>query len=159
KAISDAGRKGLDIAPAAVIPDLGEWYRTAEGNVAEFDIGKDFKRFSCVDWWRLSRGTDAICAEGYGVLVQHFARFIPVQLNTTVYKIDWAGAGIRLSTTRGDIHARTCIVTSSIGLLASGRPLFSPSLPPHLQEAIARLPMGSYNNIGISLSDTIFDWE
>ena len=47
-------------------------------------MAKDFDHFSCMDWWNyLEPETNSwFCTEGYGALVNHRWRKVPVQFNT-----------------------------------------------------------------------------
>lgn len=155
-AIGRAGAAGMDVSPAAVVPDLGEWADLANLNVGPYEQGKDFSRFSCEDWWCSEDSKDWYCKEGYGALVVHRLGAIPVQLNTAVTKINWAGSGVVVSTALGNIKARKCIVTVSTGVLAKGGLGFEPALSAAKQESFHNISMGINNHIALQFRGNFF---
>ncbi len=156
RAIGKAGKKGRDVSPADVVPDAGEWTATVHQAIGPYEMGKDFDRFSCRDWWDQEEGPDAICRQGYGSLVEGLARDIEVELNTVVNRIDWSGDGVRVDTGRGSIRAACCIVTVSTGVLAAGGIRFEPGLPSSLQAAFNGISMGFYNHLALQFSQNFF---
>jgi len=156
EAISDAGRDGRDVAPAAVAPRDGRWTGTAWFGIGPWEMGKDMDDFSCQDWWNSADSVDWYCAEGYGRLVADHARGLPVHLNTPATRIRWGGPGVEVDTPRGTIRARAVIVTVSTGVLAAGDIAFDPPLPEAKQAAFHGIEMGDYNHITLQFSRDIF---
>jgi monoamine oxidase len=155
-AISRAGRAGRDVAPASVVPDGLEWNGLVHLAIGPYEMGKDFDHFSCTDWWNSNSGTDNYCAEGYGALLAHWARGIPVELSTRAQAIKWGGDGVDVETSNGTISAKACIVTVSTGVLASGELRFDPALPADKESAFHSLTMGLYNHIALQFEDNPF---
>ena len=155
-AITKAGRKGRDIAPAEVVPDLGDWALTANFFVGAYEIAKDLDRFSCKDWYSAEEGTDWYCREGFGALFAHSARDVVAQLNTRAETIRWGGQGVQVETNRGTLSARAVVITVSTGVLAQGGIAFDPPLPLKKQDAINVLTMGHYHHVALQLSDNFF---
>ena len=87
--------------------------------------------------------------DGYGSLLERHASAINVELNTAVEHIDWSGKEIVVTTNRGTLRAKHVIVTVSTGVLAARNITFNPALPVPTQEAIAALPLGTYNNFAM----------
>ncbi|MSP67902.1 MAG: FAD-dependent oxidoreductase [Alphaproteobacteria bacterium] len=96
-------------------------------------------------------------AQGYGALIAAWGADVPVRLNTVVTAIDWGGPGVRLATARGTLDAQAAIVTVSTAVLASERLRFRPALPADKTAAIAALPLGTANRIGIAFDRDVFD--
>ena len=76
RAMSAAGRRGADVSPASVVPDVGKWRDLVHFVIGPWEMGKDFDAFSCEDWRNSDSGTDWFCKEGYGALLAHGARDI-----------------------------------------------------------------------------------
>ena len=155
-AISRAGRRGRDLSPAAVVPDVGRWHDLVHFVIGPWEMGKDFDAFSCADWWSGEGGPDWFCREGYGALVAHRARDLEVRLSTRVTDIDWGGSGVVLTTEQGRIRAQACIVTVSTGVLASGDIRFVPALPAEKVESFHRISMGLYDHIALFFDENVF---
>ncbi|MES0869793.1 flavin monoamine oxidase family protein [Pseudovibrio sp. SCP19] len=156
RAMWRAGRDELDVSPASVIPDLGDWGLTVDFLIGAYEIAKDLDSFSCVDWYTAAGGSDFYCRQGIGTLFQHSARDVAVQTDVTAEKIRWGGQGVTVETSEGTIAAKAVVVTVSTGVLASGDIEFDPPLPVKKQEAIQELPMGHYFHVGLQMSKNIF---
>ena len=87
--------------------------------------------------------------EGYGHLVASLAPGLPIRLNAAVREIDSSGKDIRVTTAKGTLTAKAVIITVSTGILAGGDIRFRPELPDWKQEAVADLPLGCHNRIGL----------
>jgi monoamine oxidase len=95
-----------------------------------------------------------------GNYVSSLADGLPVALNTPVTSIQWqAGSGVQLQTPSGTVQAKTVIVTTPVGVLASGKPAFEPGLPMQYTDAFAKLPMGKVEKIWLNYSEDIFRVE
>lgn len=92
--------------------------------------------------------------DGYGTLLERHAASIDVELNTAAEHIDWSGVDIVVTTNRGTLRAAQVIVTVSTGVLAARNITFNPVLPVPTQEAIAALPLGTYNNFAMLYGNT-----
>lgn len=156
ESISRAGRSGRDVSPADVVPDGGEWGRTVHFAIGAYEMGKDFDRFSCLDWWNGEAGSDWFCKQGYGALWAHGSRGVPVQLSTKAAAVKWGGPGVTVETDRGSLAAKACIVTVSTGVLANEVIRFDPPLPTAKQESFHRITMGLYNHIALQFHENIF---
>lgn len=156
KAISKAGKRGMDVAPADVLPTDGDWMKTAWFAIGAWEMGKDMEDFSCSDWWNSSGSTDWYYADGYGALVRDHAVGLTVALNTPVTKLKWGGSGVQVETPRGVISARAVILTVSTAVLADQGIVFDPPMPVKKQESFHGISMGYYNHIAIQLSADIF---
>ena len=155
RAISDAGRRGEDRSPAAVVPDAGEWHDLVHFVIGPWDMGKDFDDFSCVDWWNSEGGMDWFCKEGYGALLAHGARDLEVRLATRVERIRWGGQGVSVDTNRGSLRARACIVTVSTGVLANQDLRFVPELSAAKEESFHAVSMGHYDHIALLFDENV----
>jgi len=154
--IYKAGAAGQDIAASDAANVTGPWAPLAAAYVGPWSIGKELDGFSCLDWSTAIDGTDWFCREGFGAVVAHYGRDIPVKLSTPVTRIEWGSKGVSLETSAGTIAAKAAIVTASTGLLASGAITFQPALPADKQESFHRISLGSYNNIALLFSEDIF---
>ncbi len=94
--------------------------------------------------------------EGFGALIARFGADVPVTLNCAVQRIGWGGREIGLHTARGTVRARRALVTVSTGILGAGDIRVDPALPDWKQAAIAGLPLGTHNRIGLMFDRNLF---
>ncbi len=87
--------------------------------------------------------------EGYGATIAAAAD-ADVSLECPVNEIDHSGDMILVRTGKGDLTARTVIVTVSSALLAEERIRFTPALP-EKAEAASNLPLGLANKLFLAL--------
>lgn len=150
--LDNAGERRRDISIAKALGDLvndKEWGPVIMGSIGPWEMGEDLDRISVLDWYSQEGGPDWLCREGFGTLVAHYGRGLPVQLNTWVQNIDWSGQGVRVETNQGTVRAKKVIVTVSTGVLAAEKIRFTPALPVDKQEAFRDLKMNSYNHIAL----------
>ena len=155
-AISKAGQQEKDVSPASIMPDMGEWHDTVHLVIGPYEIAKDFDHFSCADFFNIFRGTKYYCKEGYGALLAHSAKDVPVHLSAKVEKIKWGRQGVSIETTQGDLSAKACIVTVSTGVLANEEIRFDPPLPLAKQESFHGISMAIYNHIALQFRQNFF---
>jgi monoamine oxidase len=114
------------------------------------DFGKDDDEISVADF-RAAEDLEPnyYTREGYGALVAHWGRDVPVTLSSPVRRVHWDGPGVRVETDLGAIAARAVIVTASTGVLAFDGIRFTPTLPERHVEAFHDLPMGLLTKVPI----------
>ena len=157
RAIGDVARasKG-DVAAAAALPkEFGEWRGTVEFVLGPYATGKDLSDLSAADLaQQAERETAAFCRQGFGTLLQRLAQGVPVTLNTPATQIGWGtrAGSVDIETPKGQISARTVIVTVSTGVLASGSIRFKPDFPKRQLDAAGRLKLGSYDHVALELA-------
>ncbi len=156
-ATSAAGRKGLDVAAASVIPAEMEFAGTAQSWIGPMDFAVDFKNLSTIDYYQYGAiHTNYMVRQGFGAVVKRMGAGLPVQLNTPVSRIDWGGSGVSVETAAGTIRAKACIVTVSTGVLNAELIKFSPVLPEQKLSAINNLPMGLLSKIALQFDGEKF---
>ena len=159
RAIGDVARAGkADVAAAQVLPkDLGDLRPSIEFYVGPFTCGKELTEVSSMDLARSAeRDVGAFCRQGFGALVARLAQGLPVQFATSVSNIDVSRRQVELRTSKGYLTARGAIVTASMGVLGAGKIRFDPELPRRYGDAIARLTMGSYEQIALEIPGNPF---
>ncbi len=166
-AFAAAGRSGKDISLKQALAKVrsNKWSPIAEYWNRD-STGQELEDVSVKDWWAGAEGDNYYCRAGYGTLVAHYGRNVPVELNTVVTQIDWSGQGAKITTNKGVINARYCIITVSIGVLAANQVRFLPELPNWKREAIDGFGMGNFLNIGLKFNkkriipvrDTAYFW-
>jgi len=102
------------------------WGYTVASEYGVWDMAQDSKDWSPKSWWNSLDATSWFCAEGYGSVVAHYGRDIPVKLRVAALEIDWSDDHIKLTTSAGTITARATILTVSVGVLAAGSIKFTP---------------------------------
>jgi monoamine oxidase len=113
--------------------------------------GIEASNASVMDWWNAIGGQNRLCPSGFGRMVAHFGRSIPVDLGVQVKKIDWSGSGVSVSTNKGTVRAKHCIITVSNGVLLSRRIKFTPAINNKLA-VLQGIPMANYMTIGLKFS-------
>jgi hypothetical protein len=154
RAIGEAARGKADVACAQVLPkDLLDLRPAVEFVLGPFGISRDLADVSAYDFAKLTeRDNDAFCRQGLGTLVAKLADGLPVQLSTAVTTITtWGRSNLDVETTRGRFQASAVIITASTAVLAGGKINFNPALPKRHVDAIAKLPLGSYDRIALEL--------
>lgn len=158
RTIARLGSKVEDVAPGPSIPVLLPWSHVANSWIGPMSMGADVDEFSAVDWYQLdSTEPNLMIKEGYGTLVAHFGRDVPVSLTTAARAIRWGGTGVEVETDAGTISAKACIITVSTGVLAAETIRFDPPLPAEKLEAIGNLPMGLLCKIPLQFQGTRLD--
>jgi len=133
-----------------------EWFDT----VQKISTSRDFDNFSPYDdnvnWISGGKG-DGFVKEGYGTLLAHYRKDVPVKLNTVANEIKWDGKNVKVETNNGTITAKACIVTVSTGVLNSGKIKFTPNLPEKKYEAFDGISMGNYYRITLQLKESFYE--
>lgn len=149
--------EGQDVAASTVIPTDLPYSAAVQSWIGPMDHGVDFADLSTADFNVYAElEIDYLVREGMGSLVSLLGVGLPIQLSTAATHIDWSGTGVRVETTAGAIAAKACIITVSTGVLASGGIRFTPDLPVDKQEAIADVPMGLLEKVGLMFDGTRF---
>ncbi len=142
-ALSKAGREGLDVSAASVIPKDLEYSGISQSWIGAMDWGVDFKDLSTKDAWESADpNPNYMVKQGHGALVARLGEGLPIKLSAPATRIDWSGNGVAVETPQGTVRAKTCIVTVSTGVLGASAIKFTPSLPAWKQQALDDVPMG-----------------
>jgi len=157
RALANRDRSGPDRSFAdllAMEPDS----RGASSPLTFLALGEDPQRVSVADYDQLWSGDDYVMPDGFGTLVARFGADVPVELSTPAQVIRWDGPGVVVETGRGEIRARTAIVTVPVGILASGAIRFAPALPSTTLEAIDGLGMGALTKVALRFNGERFGY-
>jgi monoamine oxidase len=158
RAIVAVGDIGRDVAAGGVLSDGGTWEATVAFVLGPLACAKDLNEVSAIDIARAEeRPDDLVVREGVGALLAAAAEGFNVERNSAVRRIDSRGRGfVTLETGRGNITARTVIVTASTNVLVGDRIRFEPSLPKRTLDALARLSLGTYDRVVFELAGNPF---
>jgi len=154
RALVDAGKGKADVPAQRALPkDLGVWQPTIEFMFGPYAFGKELGSVSAFDVARTAeRESAAFCRQGYGAVLERLAGDLTVQLSNPVSMISWVyGQGVTVETPRGDLYARTVILTVSTNVLASDKIEFIPPLPKRQLDAAGKLSLGSLNHIALDM--------
>jgi len=154
-AVERAGAAGRDVAASEVIPADPRWQPAFEAWFGALN-GAEPARTSTLDYARAANGRNLRVEAGYGTLLAHYGRGLPVRLGTTVRRIRWDGPEITLETTAGTLCAPVAIVTVSTNVLAAERIGFDPALPLARREAFAAVPTGWAHKVAIAFTANPF---
>ena len=155
QAIAAAAAAGQDVALSDVL-DLTHEYADAFKLDVSTGWGKDVEFISTVDHATAYGELGFPVDNGYGNLVAAWGRDVPVSRNTRVTQVDWSGNGVKVTSSQGSIRGQMVLITVSAGVLAAGGIRFLPGLPEWKREAIAQLPMGTENKIGVYFTKDVF---
>ncbi len=155
-ALREAHAAGRDVSVADVVERDSPWTGAFDYWIS-LGTSVDSDQTSAIDICNY-RDTeeDWPLKEGYGTLIARQAKGLPIELNALVTDIDLSGKGIRLTITKGTVTAKAVIVTVSTGILGGGDIRFTPDLPDWKQQAIADLPLGCHNRIGLLFDRNVF---
>jgi monoamine oxidase len=157
RAVQAAGATGRDIAAAAVIPPHPRYRATFAPRFAAL-AGAEPERTSTLDYARAdASGSNRRLERGFGTLVAHYGRDLPVRLTTRVTTIRWGGSDVHVDTPHGGLRAHAVIVTVSTSVLAAGRIRFDPALPSARLDALAGVPTGAANKVALAFARNVFD--
>ncbi len=152
--IGKAGQGAEDMSVASALPS-SPWRNTAIHWVAQMQ-GGDADVVSAMDVHRYADADgDWLVAGGLGAFVRRLHASVPVRTNCPVTKIDYSGGGVRVTTPDGVLRAKRLVLTVTTGVLAAEKIEFIPPLPPEKRAAVANLPMGLLNKVGIEFDP---DW-
>jgi monoamine oxidase len=155
EAIEEAGRRGLDIPASEVIPAHPRFRVMFDSFFAAL-AGVEPDRTSALDNSRYEHGhNNWRVAPGYGALVAHYGKGLPVVTSAPAERIRWDGPRIAVETPRGRFVCRAMIVTASTSALAAGMIRFDPALPPATDEAIASVPLGEAEKVAFRVRDEL----
>lgn len=107
----------------------------------------------------LVSGKNAIFPYGYNQILKPFTVNVPIEFNRAVNKIIYTSHGADVYTQNKKYHADYVIVTTSLGVLKSGKISFEPALPPSKQNAIQNLAMATYEKVYLYFSHPFWDKE
>ncbi len=151
-----ASRNKPDAAVSAYFKYDDPWSATIESLIVNSWYGLELSELSLEYLMAEDEDNDWLCAQGFGSLVAHYGRDLPVKTGVEVREIHWDGNGVNVVTNDGSLTAQAAVVTVSTGVLASGEINFSPALPTEKVESFHAFPMGSYNHIALLYSADVF---
>jgi monoamine oxidase len=170
KAINGAGSASAAGAPdvsaaQATTAYLGtDWYKLASSVIAlasgrrgELTSSLDSYRFGSLDETVDDAPTDFLNPSGMGNFIATFGDGLDIAFNTAVQRIRWGdGSRVGVETTNGTLAAHAAVVTASTGVLGSGAIGFDPPLPDEVLDAIAGVPLGIVDKIGLAFARDVF---
>jgi monoamine oxidase len=131
--------------PASSLLKPGERWNLLLNAISTYFNGVRLEEVSLLDYreyedtevnWRV--------VEGYGALVEVFARDLPVTCSCAVEKVTHSGPRLRLETSLGVLTVDKVIITVSSDVLANEIIRFDPALPDKIESA-GNLPLGLVN--------------
>lgn len=155
-AVREAGEAGQDGAASSVAPLDGpwgllsrHWLSLMTASPPERISIRDFAAYHDTEFnWPV--------LDGYGALVRAHGAAVPVTLHCPVRRIDWSGTGVRLDTPKGEVRARSVIVTVPTAVISQGRLVFTPELPAPTVEAFEGLALGVAEKVAIGFDRDVF---
>jgi len=157
--IESLGQDFSDRSIAEAASHLSRWGRSTALNMARLGLGEEASRLSLQDYVSQWDGPDHIVPQGYGALVEASARTLPIQLGVVVKRVSAKAAGFEIETNQGTFHARTVIVTVSVGVLQAEQIAFEPHLPISILRALDGLAMGALTKVALAFDGERFGIE
>jgi monoamine oxidase len=155
-ALRDAHAAGRDVAVADLVERDSPWTGLFDYWMS-LNTSHDSDQVSAVDLYNYrDTGEDWPLKDGYGNLIARLGQGLPIELNAAVSEIDSSGSAIRLTTPKGTVTAKAVIVAVSTGILGGGDIRFRPDLPDWKRQAVADLPLGCHNRIGLLFDRNVF---
>ena len=146
--VNERGGHAPDVSILEAMPK-GPWRDTAARWVPMM-VGGDADVASARDSHNYAEAEgDWLVEGGLGAYVARLHEGVPVVLDCPVSEIDRSGKRVRVKTPKGDVQAAHLILTVSTGVLAAQTIRFTPPLPPEKLDAVASLPNGLLNKVGI----------
>ncbi len=160
--LGDAGRRGLDIPAAAAFTQAtlaDPWYAMAESDLTGWE-GVEPSNFSALDSFQYDEdGEDLMIPRGYGALLAHYAKDVPVRLRAPVSRIRWTARGVTAESAAGSFSARIAIVALPSAVIADGAVVFAPQLPVEVLQAHHDLPLGLLDKVALKFKRNVFPSE
>lgn len=95
-----------------------------------------------------TNGDEVVFPDGYDRLAEGLAEGLDVRLGHEVRRVQWSPtAGVRVSTSRGDLAAARAVVTVPVGVLRSEAFEIAPALPEPVAGALSRLRMNAFEKV------------
>lgn len=156
--IAEALKKQPDVAVGPLLVPQDPLEQLAYAMVGPLEQGVENGDLSARDFTRQPEAEPQYAiAEGMGAMIARWGAKVPVKFGARVVRVDSTGAQITIETTAGQMRARAAIVTLPTGVLATGKIGFAPQLSATRREAIAQLPMASFNKVAILFARQVID--
>jgi len=147
-----------DAVVGRVLVPADQLQSLAYAMVGPLEQGVENMELSARDFMRQPETEPQVAIEGgLGAMIARWGAKVPVKLGVRVVRADSTQPRITLETTAGQLGARAVIVTVPTGVLATGLLGFAPQLSAIRREAIAQLPMASYNKVVLQFSAKAID--
>jgi monoamine oxidase len=160
--MGDAARRGLDIPAEAAFTQAtlaDPWYPMAESGLTSWE-GIEPPNYSVLDSQQfIEKGDGLLIPRGYGALLAHYARDVPVRLRTPVSRIRWTARSVTAETSAGSFSARVAVIALPSAVIADGAVIFSPHLPVEVLQAHHDLPLGLMNKVALRFKRNVFPSE
>jgi monoamine oxidase len=131
------------------------WYDTVQKQISTADFN-NYTPYDGQNNYTIWGKGDGFVEEGYGTLLAHYRKGVPVKLNTIANEIKWDGKGVKVVTNKGTISANTCIITVSTGVLSSGKIKFTPKLSGQKYAAFEKIYMNNYLRVALQLDKKFY---
>jgi monoamine oxidase len=150
--LDEAGEAEAD-QPGDRLLEPGNRWNPLLNATSTYINGVELDQLSVHDFFRYrDTGVNWRITEGYGRLMAAMAGGLDIVLDCPVTLIDHTGALVRMETARGDLCARSVIVTVPTDVLSAGALRFRPALPDKI-EAAAKLPLGLADKLYLRLDN------
>ncbi|MHA1525034.1 MAG: flavin monoamine oxidase family protein [Alphaproteobacteria bacterium] len=159
QALSATCDSPADISAAKAFANLnpGGWAPSVRLWMGPVSAGVDMDDFSAHDWCSSPSGQNWHAPAGFGTLIAHYGRAVPVRLKTRAQEVIWTNRGVRVVTDAGTIKAKAVVVTVPLGVLQAGSIRFTPTLPAWMSDALAGMDMANYTKILLKFRAHTFD--
>lgn len=151
--------RDMSVAEAVASLDGDPWSPSIRLWLGPITSGVDLEDWSVREWCGGASGENWYAPAGFGRLVAHSGRALPVTLNTRVSEIRWSGKGVTVITNNGELTAKAVVVTVPVAVLQEDFIRFRPSLPARLTRALDGMVIANYIRVLLQFDRDIFGQE
>jgi monoamine oxidase len=147
----DEAGEAEDDQSADRLLDPGSRWNPLLNATSTYMNGVELDQLSVRDFWRYhDTGVNWRVVEGYGALMEALAAGLNITFECPARLIDHSARRVRIETPRGDLRARTVVVTVPTDVLCAGDVRFHPPLTDKIAAA-AVLPLGLADKLYLGL--------
>lgn len=168
--VEDAAARGVDTVASRILPQRpGTWDVHANNTLGPLTMGVDVDQLSTMDVGSAvpeghgapgdgghgpTPQPDQFIEQGWNAVVASFAHGVPIRLATPVSEVKSSAGGVEVTAGGVKFTAKKILVTTSTAVVDKIK--FDPPLPREKVEALAKLPMATFDKIAVRFDKDVF---
>jgi monoamine oxidase len=158
--VEDAAARGVDAVASTMLPAQEAWQAHANNTIGPLTMGVDVDALSTMDVGSAvpeghgaqdANGAgprpDQFIEQGWNAVVTSFSHGVPIRLRAPVSAVKTSSSGVDVSAGGVTYSAKKILVTTSTAV--TQKIAFDPPLPQEKVEALAKLPMATFDKIAV----------
>jgi monoamine oxidase len=158
--VEGAAAQGRDVVASTILPATEAWQVHANNTIGPLTMGVDVNALSTMDVGSAvpeghgaqdAAGSgprpDQFIVQGWNAVVTSFSHGVPVRLSSPVSAVKSGAHGVEVSAGGVTYAAKRVLVTTSTAV--THKIAFDPPLPREKVEALAKLPMATFDKIAV----------